>query len=51
VTAGSGFVRCVYERDATPVGPPTAPRAASFWSFLDAELATGTGRLTCPVER
>ncbi len=51
VTAGSGFVRCVYERDATPVGQTTAPRAASFWSFLDGELATGTGRLTCPVER
>jgi hypothetical protein len=51
VTAGSGFVRCVYERDATPVGPPTAPRAAAFWSFLDGELATGTGRLTSPIPR
>jgi hypothetical protein len=51
VTAGSGFVRCVYERDATPIGPPTAPRAAGFWSFVDDELATGTGGLTCPIER
>jgi hypothetical protein len=51
VTAGSGFVRCVYERDATPVGPPTAPRASEFWSFLDTELATDTRGLTSAVQR
>ncbi len=28
VTAGSGFVRCVYEPDATPVGPSTASRGS-----------------------
>jgi hypothetical protein len=51
VTAGSGFIRCVYEREVTPVGPPTAPRAAEFWSFLDSELATRTGGLTAAVQR
>ncbi len=49
VTAGSGFVRCVYERDATPIGPPTAPRAAEFWSFIDHEFATGQDPLTAPI--
>jgi hypothetical protein len=49
VTAGSGFVRCVYEPDATPVGPPTAPRAAEFWSFIDHEFAIGDEPLTAPL--
>jgi hypothetical protein len=49
VTAGSGFVRCVYDRKATPIGPPTAPRAAEFWSFIDREFATGQDPLTPPI--
>jgi hypothetical protein len=49
VTAGTGFVRCRYEPEATPVGPPTAPRAAEFWSFIDREFATGDDPLTAPI--
>ena len=50
VTAGSGFVRCVYDprghsgRTAEP-----APRAAEFWSFIDREFATGQDPLTPPI--
>ncbi|HSL73381.1 MAG TPA: hypothetical protein VK853_02905 [Ilumatobacteraceae bacterium] len=46
VTAGDGFVRCIYDQASTPVGPPTAPRAVAFWEFMARELGTATGGLT-----
>ncbi len=46
VTAGGGFVRCLYDQAATPVGPSTAARAVAFWEFIDRELAVGTSGLT-----
>jgi len=46
VTAGDRFVRCIYERSATPVGPSTAPRAAAFWDFVAAETGADTAGLT-----
>jgi hypothetical protein len=45
VTAGAGFVRCLYEQAATPVGPSTAARAAAFWEFIDRHYALGTSGL------
>jgi hypothetical protein len=49
VTAGAGFVRCRYVAEATPVGPPTALRAAQFWGFADRELGLGIGPLGVPL--
>jgi hypothetical protein len=46
VTAGGGFVRCLYDPASTPIGPSTAPRAASFWEFAATELGTDTAGLT-----
>ncbi len=49
VSAKSGFVRCRFAPDATPVGPSTATRAARFWAFADRELGTSIGPLAAPV--
>jgi hypothetical protein len=46
VTAGAGFVRCLYDQASTPIGPSTGPRAAAFWEFAAAELGTDTAGLT-----
>ncbi len=46
VTAGAGFIRCVYDQTATPVGPPTADRAARFWEFIARETGAATAGLT-----
>ena len=46
VTAGAGFVRCLYEQASTPIGPSTAPRAAAFWQFVAAEFGVDTAGLT-----
>lgn len=48
VTAGAGFVRCLYDQASTPIGPSTAPRAAAFWDFAAAEFAVDTAGLTPP---
>ena len=45
VTAGEGFVRCVYDPRATPVGPSTAGRAAAFWDFVADAAGTDTAGL------
>lgn len=50
VVAGPDFVRCTYEPDAVPVGPPTASLAASFWCFADREFGTSVGTLTAPED-
>ncbi len=50
VTAGAGFVRCIYDQTETPVGPPTADRAARFWEFIARETGADTGGLT-PAKR
>jgi hypothetical protein len=46
VTAGAGFIRCVYDATATPVGPSTADRAARFWEFVARETGADTAGLT-----
>jgi hypothetical protein len=46
VTAGAGFIRCVYDQTATPVGPPTADRASRFWEFIARETGAATADLT-----
>ena len=46
VTAGAGFVRCVYAPRTTPIGPSTGPRAAAFWQFSARELGTDTAALS-----
>ncbi len=46
VTAGAGFVRCLYDQATTPTGPSTGARAAAFWEFIDRECSVGTGGLT-----
>ena len=46
VTAGAGFVRCVYDQTATPVGLSTADRAARFWEFIARETGADTAGLT-----
>lgn len=43
--AGEHFLRCAYEPSATPTGPSTAARAASFWEFAADELGTDTSGL------
>ncbi len=45
VTIGRSFVRCVYDPDATTIGPSTAAAACEFWDFVDRELGTGIGPL------
>jgi RimJ/RimL family protein N-acetyltransferase len=37
------FVRFTARRDATPVGPPLAPRAAAAFAWADRELGAGIG--------
>ena len=44
--AGQRFLRCTYEPSATPVGPSTAARAASFWDFAALELGADTAGLS-----
>ncbi len=51
VTAGGGFIRCLYEPSTTPVGPSTGPWAAAFWDFVARECAVGTGGLTPALEQ
>jgi hypothetical protein len=46
VTAGGGFVRCVYDRRATPIGPSTAGRAVAFWDFVADEAGVETTGLS-----
>ena len=46
VTAGAGFVRCLYDQASTPIGPSTAPRAVAFWDFAAAEFGIDTAGLT-----
>ena len=46
VTAGAGFVRCLYDQKSTPVGPSTGPRAAAFWNFAANEFGIDTASLT-----
>ncbi|MGB7879297.1 MAG: ATP-grasp domain-containing protein [Ilumatobacteraceae bacterium] len=46
VTAAAGFIRCVYDQTVTPVGPPTADRAARFWEFIARETGADTADLT-----
>ena len=46
VTAGAGFVRCLYDHAVTPIGPSTGLRAAAFWNFAAAEFGTDTAGLT-----
>jgi RimJ/RimL family protein N-acetyltransferase len=38
-----GFIRFTATPDATPVGPPLAPRAAAAFSWADRELGAGIG--------
>lgn len=46
VTAGSGFIRCLYDQASTPTGPSTGPRAAAFWDFAAVEFGIDTAGLT-----
>lgn len=46
VVAGGNHARCRYVPGAVPLGPSTAPLAASFWRFADRELGTSLGMLT-----
>jgi hypothetical protein len=46
VTAGTGFLRCVYEPAATVAGPSTGARAAAFWEFVARETGVDTAGLT-----
>lgn len=46
VTAGAGFVHCLYDQASTPIGPSTAPRAVAFWDFAAAEFGIDTAGLT-----
>jgi hypothetical protein len=50
VTASTGFRRCIYEPERTPVGPSTGPLAVRFWEFADRELGTDLGPLTPPPD-
>jgi hypothetical protein len=45
VTAGSGFIRCLYDQASTPIGPSTGPRAVAFWEFAAAEFGIDTAGL------
>jgi hypothetical protein len=49
VTAGAGFIRCLYDQMTTPIGLSTGARAAAFWEFIDRECNTGTNGLTAPM--
>jgi hypothetical protein len=46
VTAGAGFIRCLYDPSTTPMGPSTGPAAAAFWDFVDGECHIGTAGLS-----
>ncbi len=46
VTAGAGYVRCLYVQTSTPIGPSTGARAAAFWDFAAAEFGIDTAGLT-----
>jgi hypothetical protein len=50
VTAGGGFVRCVYDARTTPAGPSTARRAAAFWDFVADEAGIDTAGLTAATD-
>lgn len=45
VTAGTRFLRCIYDPATTPAGPSTGSRAVAFWNFADREFETGLGLL------
>ncbi len=45
VTIGASFIRCLYDPDATPIGPATAGRAAAFWAFAAQEFGADVGPL------
>lgn len=49
VTAGGGFVRCIYDPRTTPIGPSTGSLATAFWEFAAAELGTPTAGLSPAV--
>ena len=44
-----GFIRFTATPDATPVGPPLAPRAAAAYAWADRELGAGIGRRLRPA--
>ena len=46
VSAGAGFVRCLYDQASTPVGPSTGSRAVAFWNFAASEFGIDTAGLT-----
>jgi hypothetical protein len=50
VTAGAGFVRCLYDQTSTPSGPSTGPRAVAFWDFAAAEFGIDTAGLAAATE-
>jgi hypothetical protein len=50
VSAGERFVRNTYVPAMVCAGPPSAPLAAAFWDFVDAELGAATGGLTAPAD-
>jgi len=50
VTAGSGFVRCVYEPAVTPTGPSTGPLATAFWDFIGRDTGADTLGLTSALD-
>jgi hypothetical protein len=41
-----GFVRAVFDSDATPVGESVGERAVHFWQYADRHLGTEIGSLT-----
>lgn len=51
VTAGSGFVRCIYEPAVTPTGPSTGRLATAFWDFIGRETGADTLGLTAALDR
>ncbi len=50
VTAGSGFVRCIYEPAVTPTGPSTGALATAFWDFIGRETRADTLGLTAALD-
>jgi hypothetical protein len=49
-SAGASFVRALFAREQTPVGPSAAPLAAQVWAYLDAEYGLEIGPLTAASE-
>ncbi len=43
-----GFARLTFTPERVPVGPPSAPRVAAAFRFIDAELDLGIGELEAP---